>query len=334
MLKRTLGVGSLALLAAIAPALAQAQAPGSSTEEAPAASSMQTTVEPGQETAAGAPATGAGASGPDEVVATVNGEEITGADVDFARAALGEAVERVPEGQRDDMVLSLLIDMHLMADAAANEGLDDTEAFTQRMEFQRMQALQESYMQSLIERTVTEEAVAARYEEEASKLPPREQVSASHILVEDEARARELIAELQAGADFAELAAANSKDPGSAEQGGSLGFFAKGQMVPQFEEAAFDLEPGEITEEPVQSQFGYHVIRLDETRTVPVPPLEEVAPQIQQIMVREAYVDEIEELKQAASIERSDAAAAAPAGASPADASGTPQPDAAATPAQ
>ncbi|ORE91934.1 peptidylprolyl isomerase [Acuticoccus yangtzensis] len=238
----------------------------------------------------------------DQVLATVNGDEITAGDVTYARAALGDAVQRMPADQRDEMILSLLIDMALMADAAEKEGLDQDPDFQRRMAFQRMQALQEGYMTGVVAGTITEEAVKSRYDEEVAKLP-KEQLSASHILVETEEEAKDLIAQLNDGADFAKLAEEHSKDPGSAARGGSLGNFTRGRMVKPFEDAAFALEVGEITEEPVQSQFGWHIIKLDEKSEVPVPPLEQVAGQIQQLLVRDAYVSAVEALKADADIE-------------------------------
>ena len=159
-------------------------------------------------------------------------------------------------------------------------------------------------MEKVVGEKVTDEAVRARFDEEVAKIEPQKEVSARHILVEDEAKAKELIEELKGGADFAELAAANSTDPGSASRGGDLGFFGPGQMVPEFEEAAMALEPGSFTEEPVQSQFGYHIIRVDEVRDSPMPTFEEVSDRIRQLMMREAFVEELESLKENAQIEK------------------------------
>lgn len=192
--------------------------------------------------------------------------------------------------------------MALMADAAEAEGMADTPEFKQRMDFQRLQALQEGYMTSIVKDSVTEDALNARYEEEVARLP-KEQLSASHILVETEEEAADLIAQLEDGADFAALAEEHSKDPGSAQRGGSLGNFTPGRMVKPFEDAAMALEVGEMTEEPVKSQFGYHIIRLDDRGEVPVPPLSQVAGQIQQLIVRDAYVDAVAKLKEDATIE-------------------------------
>ncbi|MCF3934288.1 peptidylprolyl isomerase [Acuticoccus sp. M5D2P5] len=246
----------------------------------------------------------------DQVLATVNGAPITMADVALAYTTLGETLDRVPEGQRDEMVLNLLIDMEILATAAEEQGFEDDADFKARMKYLRTQALREAYMEKVIGEAITDDAVRARYDEEVAKIEPEEEVSASHILVEDEETAKRIIEELDAGGDFAALAEEYSTDPGSKSRGGSLGFFGKGQMVPAFEEAAFALEPGEMTQEPVQSRFGYHIIKVDEKRPVEVPSFEQVSEQIQQVLVREAYVEELDRLKQDATIERPDQAAA------------------------
>lgn len=305
MLKRILGALAVSAIVTAAPVSAQDAAPALAPAPAPAPSAAPVP--------AAAPIAATPSLAPETVLTSVNGVAITAGDVAYASTTLGEAVERVPADQRDEMILSLLIDMQLMAGAADKAGLGDSADFRKRLEFVRMQSLQEEYMRRLVDAKITDEAVAARYQQEAGKLPEREQISASHILVDDEAKAKELIAQINGGADFGELATANSKDPGSAAQGGALGFFSQGQMVPEFETAAFALEKGAITAEPVRSQFGWHVIRLDDKRELPVPPLEQVADQIRQVMVRETYIAEIETLKQGATIVPA-AASVAPAG--------------------
>ncbi len=240
----------------------------------------------------------------DQVLATVNGAPITASDFAIATQTLGDSLNNVPEGQRDEMVLNLLIDMEILATAAEKDGFADDPVFKQRMDYLRAQALREIYMERKIGDAVSDEAVKARYDEEVAKLGPQEEVSARHILVEDEDTAKKLIEELNNGADFAKLAEENSTDPGSKTRGGALGFFRAGQMVPAFEEAAFALEPGQMTEAPVQSRFGWHIIKVEEKRPIAVPTFEEVADQIRQVLIREAYVSELDKLKQTATIER------------------------------
>lgn len=242
--------------------------------------------------------------GDNPVVARVNGSDISASDIAFAAAALGQTFAQVPAEERPQMVLDFLIDMKVLAQAAEETGLDADPALARRVDFYRTSTLRDLYMEKLIADKITEDAVRERYDAEAAQVGPTKEVSARHILVADEDRAKELIVALDGGADFAELAGENSTDPGSAARGGSLGFFGRGQMVPPFEAAAFALAVGEHTKDPVQSRFGYHVIKVDEVRDVPVPAFEEVKDRIEDLMRREAFVAEVARLKQEAKIER------------------------------
>lgn len=240
----------------------------------------------------------------DEVVATVDGAPITETDVEIALDSLGTTLDQVPEGERRGAVIDLLIDMQLIAAAAEREGLDDSDAFARRLAFLRRQALRDVYFAETIENAISEADVRARYDKEVAQIQPRQEVRARHILVEDEEAAKRLIAELKAGASFEELAQEHSKDPGSAAKGGDLGFFGEGQMVPAFEKAAFALYPGEITDEPVQSRFGWHVIKKEETREVAPPAYEDVKDQVRDIVVRERFISALDKLRSDAEIER------------------------------
>lgn len=244
----------------------------------------------------------------DEVVATVDGAPITEADVAIALDSLGTTLDQVPEGERRGAVIDLLVDMQLIAAAAEREGLADTDAFARRLAFLRRQALRDAYFAETIENAISEADVRARYDKEVAQVPPRQEVRARHILVEDEEEAKRLIAELKAGASFEELAREHSKDPGSGAEGGDLGFFGEGQMLPAFEKAAFALYPGEITDAPVQSRFGWHIIKKEETREVPPPAYEDVKDQVRDIIVREKFVGALDKLRADATVERPTAA--------------------------
>lgn len=263
------------------------------------------------------PASGQTSADPDAVVATVDGSEITEAELALAMETLAPNLAQVPEGERRGLVTDLLIDMHLMANAAREEGLHETPAFEDQLEFLRLQALRDVYYTESIEKAVTDEDLRARYDQEVAAIGPSTEVRARHILVEDEALARRLIEEIDGGADFAELARTHSKDPGSGAEGGDLGYFGRGQMVPAFEAAAFALAPGEVTEEPVQSRFGWHVIKVEDVREQEVPAFEDVKDQIRQIVVRESFIDRLEALKEGAEIVRTDAPPAPEAPGSP-----------------
>ncbi|MDQ0317081.1 peptidylprolyl isomerase [Amorphus orientalis] len=238
----------------------------------------------------------------DGVVARVGDTEITETDVERAGEMLGERLSQVPQNQRRDVLIQALIDLQVVADAAREAGLEDSAAFQAERDFLVAQALRDIYFQENIAGAVSDDDVRARYDEEVAKLDPQEEIHARHILVETEDEAKALIEQLDEGADFAELASEHSTGP-SASQGGDLGYFTQGQMVPPFEEAAFALDAGSYTEEPVQTEFGYHVIKVEDRREQAPPAFEEVADQLRQAMVRERFTETLESLKADADIE-------------------------------
>lgn len=244
-----------------------------------------------------------------EVLARVNGNEITKSDVELAAEVFGPQLQQIPEGARQSIILDALVDMHVLADAAKAEGLDESETFKQRMEFLRTQALRNTFIEEKVQNAVTDADLAARYEKDIAGYTPPEEVKASHILVKTKEEADQIIKDLEAGGDFAAIASEKSLDPGSKQTGGDLGYFSKGQMVPAFEEAAFALEPGSFTKEPVESQFGFHVIKTEDKRSQPVPSLEDVKPQVQEVVQREKFQEILTSLKEGAKIERLDDAA-------------------------
>ncbi|WP_181704491.1 peptidylprolyl isomerase [Chthonobacter rhizosphaerae] len=269
-----------------------------------------------------------------DVLARVNGKDITKTEVDLALDVFGEQLAQVPEAARRTIVLDALIDMHVIADAAKADGLDQSQKFKDRMSFLSAQALRNTYIEEKVQGAVTDEELKARYEKDLAGYEAPEEVKARHILVKTEEEARAIIKDLDGGADFAKIAAEKSQDPGSKVNGGDLGFFTKGQMVPEFETAAFALQPGAYTKDPVQSQFGWHVIKTDEKRTQPAPTFEEVREQVASVVQREKFQEVLGDLKGKAKVERLDQAAEAPAaapGAAPAEgapaAGGAPKPE-------
>ena len=266
-----------------------------------------------------------------EVLARVNGKDITKTEVDLATEVYGAQLQQVPEAARQSIIIDALIDMHVLADAAREAGLDQTETYKDRMEFLSAQALRNTFIEEKVQNAVTDEELKARYEKDVAGYTPPEEVKASHILVKTEDEAKQIISDLEAGGDFAAIASEKSLDPGSKTNGGDLGYFSKGQMVPAFEEAAFALEPGSYTKTPVQSQFGYHVIKTEDKRSQPVPSFEDVKAQVQEVLQREKFQTVLTELKEAAKVERLDqpadgeAPATAPVeGAAPADGTAAP----------
>jgi peptidyl-prolyl cis-trans isomerase C len=200
--------------------------------------------------------------------------------------------------------------MKVMAGAAKEAGMDATPLFQQRLAYLEERALRRAYFADVIAGAVTEEAVRAEYDKYTAEFQPADEIHASHILVENEDEAKAIKAELDGGADFAAIAKEKSIDPGAAN-GGDLGFFSAGMMVPQFEEAAFALtEPGQVSD-PVQSQFGWHIIRLEEKRQSSPAPIEQVAGQLQQQLLMSAFDDAVAKLMAGVEIDIPDAALAA-----------------------
>ncbi len=253
---------------------------------------------------AAAPATPAD---PAAVVATVNGQELTEGDLELALQGLEQQFAALSPEQRRAAALSALIEIRLLANEAEEEGLADGDEFQRQMDFLRQRALHSAFIEQQIAADVSDEEVRVRYDEEIANTAPTNEVRARHIIVDSEERAQELIAELDGGADFEELARENSTD-GAAQQGGDLGYFGQGQMVPEFEQAAFAMEVGDHSTEPVQTQFGWHVIKVEDKRQQQPPAFEQVAPQIRSILLRERYFQAVEDIREAADIEITDPA--------------------------
>ncbi|MGX1499909.1 peptidyl-prolyl cis-trans isomerase C [Labrenzia sp. MBR-25] len=242
------------------------------------------------------------AAEPDDVVAKVGDTEITEADLAFAAQDLGKELQRFPPAQWRKLLLDVMVDMELMAHAAREEGLDKDPDFQRQLDFLKLRALRNAYLAQKIDGEVTDEEVQAAYDKEFADFEGAEEINARHILVKDKAEAEAIIAELDGGADFAELAREKSTGP-SGPNGGSLGYFAKGQMVPPFEAAAFAMEPGTYTKEPVETQFGWHVIKLEDKRRQEKPAFEEVANGLRQQLMRERYDARMAELKDQVAVE-------------------------------
>ncbi|MCW5720876.1 MAG: peptidylprolyl isomerase, partial [Devosia sp.] len=154
---------------------------------------------------------------------------------------------------------------------------------------------------------VTPEEVKARYDKEVAAITPEDEIRARHILVKTEEEAKAIIKDLHAGKDFIEIAKEKSTDPNKSE-GGDLGYFGKGRMVPEFETAAFALEKGAYSKEPVKTQFGFHVIKIEDKRKQQPPALEQVEAQVRQLVMRDKYLELLEKAKAAAPIDIQDAA--------------------------
>ncbi|MCC8938599.1 peptidylprolyl isomerase [Bradyrhizobium sp. Arg68] len=247
----------------------------------------------------------------DPVLAKVNGSEIHASDVALAEEELGPSLAQMDPSTKKDNVLSFLIDMKIVSKAAEDKKVENSDEFKKRLAFTRNRLLMDSLLASEGKAATTDEAMKKVYDEAAKQITGEQEVRARHILVETEDEAKAVKAELDKGADFAELAKKKSKDPGAAD-GGDLGFFTKEQMVPEFSAVAFALEPGKISD-PVKSQFGWHIIKVEEKRSRKAPDFEQVKAQIETYVTRKAQADYVAKLREAAKVERMDKPAAADA---------------------
>jgi peptidyl-prolyl cis-trans isomerase C len=254
------------------------------------------------------------------VLAKVNGAEIRASDVALAEEELGPSLAQMDPATKKENVLSFLIDMKIVSKEAEDKKIADRDDFKTRLAFARNRLLMDNLLAVEGKAATTDENMKKVYEEAAKQISGEQEVHARHILVETEDQAKKIEGELKKGADFAELAKKESKDPGASD-GGDLGFFTKDQMVPEFSAAAFALEPGKISD-PVKTQFGWHIIKVEEKRTRKAPDFEQVKPQIETYVVRKAQADYVAKLRTAAKVERMDKpedATAKPDAAKPAD---------------
>jgi peptidyl-prolyl cis-trans isomerase C len=248
------------------------------------------------------------------VLAKVNGVEIRQSDLTMAEEELGSGqLAQMDAATKRENLLSYVIDLKIVAKAAEDKKLGDTDAFKKSLAFARERLLMDKLLTDEAKTATTEAAMRKVYEEAASQMGGDEEVRARHILVENEAEAKQIIDELKKGGDFAEIAKKKSKDPGASD-GGDLGYFTKEQMVPEFSKVAFEIEPGKVSD-PVKSQFGWHVIKVEDKRKRKPPEFEQVKPQIETYVTRKAQADLVSKLRETAKIERieqkSDAAPAA-----------------------
>lgn len=256
----------------------------------------------------------------DKPVAKVGDITITEADLAVAADDLGDRLPAtLNPDQRRDYLVGYVADLKLGARAAEAAKMNEAPDFERRVAYFRDKVLLDQLLTREAQKAVTPEAAKKLYEDTVKEIKPEEEVRARHILVKEEDLAKKVRARVAGGEDFAKVAAELSIDPGSGKEGGDLGYFTKERMVPAFSEAAFSLKPGEISQ-PVQSQFGWHVIKVEDKRAKPLPTFDEVKSQIDEYLVRKAQQDLIVSLREKNKVERLDkpAAPASPPAASPA----------------
>lgn len=237
----------------------------------------------------------------DEVVVTVNGEEIRYSDVALAEQELGGQLAGVPDEARFEYLVGLLIDRKLLSAKARAAGLDDDPEVARQVAFARERALSDVYLAREMEDAVSTEEARAQYDARVAEIELEEEVRARHILLDSEADAEAAIARLEAGEDFAALARELSTGP-SGEEGGDLGYFTRDRMVAAFSEAAFALQPGAVSG-PVESDFGWHVIKVEDRRMQQLVPFEEVEADIKAELRGEKARAAVDALREEAEIE-------------------------------
>ena len=249
----------------------------------------------------------------DPLIATVNGTEIHQSDLAVAEEEAGQLPPMSPDAKKDYLV-QFMADMILVSKAAEAKKMGDGADFKRKIAFARNKLLMEQLLQSVGKEALTDEATHKVYDDAVKQLGEQQEVHARHILIraapgddkagkEAEDKIKAAIERLKKGEDFAKVASDVTEDPSGKANGGDLGYFSKEQMVPEFSDTAFKLEKGQISE-PVKTQFGWHVIKVDEKRVKPQPKFEDVKPQIEQYVMRKAQAEMVTKLRTEAKIEK------------------------------
>jgi peptidyl-prolyl cis-trans isomerase C len=216
----------------------------------------------------------------DPVVARINGGEVHRSDVMREMDMLGPQAQQVPPQMLYPQVLQRMVAAKLVSAKGYEQKLQNDPEVKAKMKDAEMQIVAETYVHRTVQPKITDAKIKARYDELASKYKPQDEVRARHILVKTEDEANDLIKQIKGGADFAKLASDKSEDKGSAKSGGDLNYFAHDAMVKPFADAAFAMKVGEVGDKPVKTEFGYHVIKVEDKRKSSAPPLAEVKDQI------------------------------------------------------
>jgi peptidyl-prolyl cis-trans isomerase C len=238
------------------------------------------------------------------VIARANGVDIRESDLAFAEEEIGSSMPQMAPEQKRDYLITYLADVIILSQAAEQQKLNERADVQRRLTFDHNRVLMEAMLQDAGKTAATDEAMHKVYDEAVKQMGSEEEVHARHILVATEDEAKAIEAELKKGADFAALAKEKSKDPGAAD-GGDLGYFTKDQMVPEFAEVAFKLDKGQISE-PVHTQFGWHIIKVEDKRIKPTPTFDQVKAQLQTYVAHRAQAELVDNLRKTATIERLD----------------------------
>jgi len=240
----------------------------------------------------------------DQVVARANGVDIRASDLAYAEEEIGGNMPNMPPQQKHDYLITYLADVIVLSQTAEQQKLGERPDVKRRLAFDRNRLLMEALLQDAARAAVSDEAEHNVYDEAVKQMPAEEEVHARHILLPTEDEAKAVLADLKKGGDFAAAAKEKSKDPAAAE-GGDLGYFTKDQMVPEFSEVAFKLDKGQVSD-PVKTQFGWHVLKVEDKRQRQPPAFDTVRDQVENYAVRKAQVELVGKLRADAKIERLD----------------------------
>jgi peptidyl-prolyl cis-trans isomerase C len=240
----------------------------------------------------------------DPVVVRVNGVDIGESDIALAEEDVGSSMPAMPPPQKREYLITYLTDVVILAQAAQKQKLGDSLEVRRQIAFARNKALMEALLQNSAKAAETDAEMHKVYDEAVKQMGAEQEVHARHILVDTEEEAKAIEAELKGGADFSEEAKKKSRDPGAAN-GGDLGYFTKDQMVPEFAEVAFKLDKGQISD-PIHTQFGWHIIKVEDKRAKPTPSFDEVKAQVQNYIAHRTQAELVESLRKTATIERLD----------------------------
>ncbi len=240
------------------------------------------------------------------VVASVDGKDITRVDVFRYIKMMPANVQQLPPQAVYPLALEQVINTRLVQNKADDSGLENDPEVQQQLEMAKQQIVRSIYVQRAVDKEISESDLKKEYDDKIGKLPDQQEIKASHILVGDKVTAEQMIAKLNAGQDFSKLAAENSNDPGNKNNGGDLGWFSKDAMVPDFADPVFKMKKGEVSQAPIETQFGWHVVKVEDIRSKEKPKFEDVKPQIQVELRRQKLEKMLDDWKSASKIEKFD----------------------------
>ncbi len=239
------------------------------------------------------------------VVARVDGKEITRVDVYRFIQTMPANIQQLPAAAVYPMALEQVVNTRIVQNKAEESDVQNTEAFKLELEMAKQQLERNIYLQNQVNKKITDSKLESAYKDYMKNVPEVEERRARHILLEDESKAKAVIEKLNTNGDFAELAKELSVGP-TAPKGGDLGYFAKGEMVPEFSEKVFSMSKGDVTSEPVKTQFGYHVIMLEDIRKRPKPTMEQLKPALEAELRRELLTEMMQDWRKSVKIEQFD----------------------------